>query len=234
MRYVPSIAIACCVLAAPAAVGQDRPGSAQTRPPWGNSPWVKLCETPARTGMDLFGRDIAAGIKTCLIHHEQLNIATGAVVVAVAVRQVGARQTFMAVLPVGVQLLLGAQASIYPADLWAKRQRMERIGPTDALRVRTLSLRYIGCHALNCVAEVDADSQLIADLKSSTAMVVSAARGGQPISYGISLSGFGTAYDGPPVDSTKFRAARNEVLRRLRDRQTPRAQPPPRPKGQDI
>jgi invasion protein IalB len=233
MRYYPSIAAACCVLMVPAALGQDRPGSAQARPPWGNSPWVKLCETPTRAGTDLFGRDIAAGIKTCLIHQEQLNVATGAVVVAVAVRQVGARQTFMAVLPVGVQLLLGAQASIYPADLWAKRLRMERIGPADAPRIRTLSLRYIGCHALNCVAEADAGPELIADLRSGAAMVVSAARGGQPIGYSISLSGFGTAYDGPPVDSAKFRAARSEVLRRLRERQMPRVQPP-RPKGQDI
>jgi hypothetical protein len=32
---------------------------------------------PHQAGTDLFGRDIAAGIKACLIHHEQLNVTTG-------------------------------------------------------------------------------------------------------------------------------------------------------------
>jgi invasion protein IalB len=235
MRYFPSIAIACCVLGAPAAVGQDRPGSAQTRPPWGNSPWVRLCETPTKTGKDLFGRDIAAGVRTCLIHHEQLSSATGAVVVAAAVRQAGARQSFMVVMPTGVQLVPGARAYIYPADLWAKALKKERIQPADAPRIRTLNLRYVGCHAAGCVAEAEADLRLIAELKSSAGLVVSTLRSGRAIAYGISLGGFGMAYDGPPVDSAKFYAARSELLRRLRERQVPRSQPPPqRPKAQDI
>src|SRR5687767_1375263 len=131
MRYLPSIAIACCVLTAPAALGQDRPGSGQARPPWGNSLWVKLCETPTRTGKDFFGRDIAAGVKTCLIHQEQLNSTTGAMLVAAAVRQAGTRQTFMVVMPAGVQLEPGARAAVYPPDLWAKVLRKERIPPVD-------------------------------------------------------------------------------------------------------
>jgi hypothetical protein len=43
----------------------------QTAPARGSSSAI-----PHQAGTDLFGRGIAAGIKTCLIHHEQLNVTT--------------------------------------------------------------------------------------------------------------------------------------------------------------
>ena len=233
MRYLPLTVAAGLALALSAASAQERPGTTQAKPSPGST-WVKLCETPASAGRDLFGKPAEIGVKTCLIHHERLDSTSGNLHVAAGIRQTGARHTFTVMLPADVHQPSGTRVDIFPLDLWEKVLRREPLKRPEIPRMRTLKLKFAVCRADGCTAETDADPGLMADLRSSAGFVVFAFRYGQkPTAYPVTLGGFGAAYDGPATDSTRFYAARAELLRRFRERQGPRIQPQ-RPKGQDI
>jgi invasion protein IalB len=163
------------------------------------------------------------------MHHERLDATrAGALMVALAVRQTGARHTLTVMMPTEVQREPGVKVYIYPNNLWERVQRKERL-PKDVFdRLRVVSLKFVFCHAEGCTAEADAAPELVADLKSNAGLLVLAFKSGQPIGYPIPLSGFREAYDGAPIDSVRFHQARNELLRRLREGQKQRPQPPPR------
>jgi len=219
MRRQPLVLIVGFALAAPVSLAQERTGGMEARPPPSSKAWVKLCETPAMASNDFFGKAQVIGAKTCLTHHERLDGTSGMVLVAAAVRQTGGRQHLTVMVPAGVQQAPGVRVYIYPSSLWERVQKKEQLQKRDEGRVGVLNLKYTLCHAGGCTAETDATPELIADLKSNAGLMIFVIRSGQPIAFPIPLSGFREAYEGPPVDSERYHEARNELLRKIRDRQ---------------
>jgi invasion protein IalB len=217
MRHVPSIAVAALVLAGCTAVSQTPSALPQGKAPQGVA-WVKVCETPASPGTDLFGKPSATGARTCFILHEQLEHTNAALRVAAGIRQSGNRSTFNVMVPDNVQQA-SARVDIFPADLWQKLTRNEPPQKEDTARVRTLTLKFSACRGGACTAETEATPSLFADLMSGGGFtVLTAGAGQQPMVHLIALHGFGDVYDGPSVDPVKFHAAKKELLRAVRSR----------------
>jgi invasion protein IalB len=253
MRRLSLIVLAGCILAASAAIAQDqgatvpggtpkssakkpgpkkpggtrsapaRPGGTTSRTPPGRA-WAKLCETPSATGSDLFGKPQAVGVTTCLVVNEQIDILSGVVRVAAGVQQAAGRQTFIIRVAADANRASGVRLLVLPGDLW-RRALSNDTASLFSSRVRKLTLAYRSCDADGCFAETTATSGLLADLKSDGGLIVAILRGRQAIAYPVPLSGFREAYDGPPLDSARFYAARAELLRRLRARN--KGLPPP-------
>jgi invasion protein IalB len=236
MRCLPLIVLAGVILAVSAASAQDRPGGGGTKPgaarPGGTTAkarpslsWVKLCETPATNSSDLLGKPSAVGVRTCLIHHEQIDRMSGAVGVAAGVQQASGRQTLIVKVPADADPAPGVRLMLLPRDLWRKVQTSQRV-PLELSKVRRLTLAYSSCNAAGCIAETKATAGLLADLKSGGGLIVAILKGRHAFAYTVPLSGFREAYDGPPVDSARFYAARAELLRQLHERQKHGLQPP--------
>jgi invasion protein IalB len=259
MRRLPLIVLAGCFLAASAAFAQERPGAASpggapksgaTKPrstkPGATAPggvpsrrppsrsWAKLCETPTATSRDLLGKPQAVGVTTCLVLSEQIDATSGAVRVAAAVQQAEGRQTLVVKVAPDADRAPGVRLMILPRDLWQKVLANDR-APLQSSRVRRLTLAYSSCSAEGCLAETKATAALLAHLKSSGGLLVAILKGRRAIAYPVSLSGFREAYEGPSVDSARFRATRAELLRQIRERQKG-LQPPlgPPGDGQDV
>lgn len=232
MRCLALMLIAGAALAGPAGLAQERKGAGEAVPHQAEQAWVKLCETPSAAGKDFYGKAKVVGVKTCLVHHERIDATSGASMMA-AVRQTGAQLSLMVMLPPAVQRETGVRVHIYPSNLWEKVQRKERLQKDVFYRLRMVSLKFAFCHAEGCTAETDVTPELVADLKSSGGLMVSAFARGQPVALPITLSGFRKVYDGAPMDSERFHQARNELLRRLREGQKQRPQPPPRSGASD-
>jgi invasion protein IalB len=227
MRRLSLMLIAGAALAGSAGLAQERKGAGEALPRQADQAWVKLCETPSADGKDFYGKAKAVGVKTCLVHQERMDAATGATVVAVAVRQTGAQQTLMVMLPPVVQREPGVRIHIYPSNLWEKVQRKERLQKDVFDRLRMVSLKFAFCHAEGCTAETNVSPELVADLKSSGGLMVLVVARGRPVALPISLSGFRATFDGAPMDSERYYQARNELLRTIRERQKRGVRPPP-------
>ena len=90
-------------------------------------------------------------------------------------------------------------------------------------------LKYSFCHAEACTAEAEANPELVKDLKSNAGLVLFVMRDRRPIAFALTLSGFREVNEGPPTDSAAFYRAREELLRKIRERLKPHVQPPPQP-----
>jgi len=196
--------------------------------------WVKLCETPGAPAKDLLGRAQVVGARNCLTFHEQLNTQTGTRLIAIGIRQGGGRQRLTIMVPANVDRR-GMIALIYPRSLWKRAMTGGLIEKHEQVQLTPLKLDYTSCDAEECAAETDASPELIEDLRTKAGLVVSLVRGKQIVLNPISLGGFRTAYDGPGIDSARFRKAREELMREIRARSKRRPGPPgKRPGEQEI
>jgi invasion protein IalB len=236
MRCLPLIVLAGSVLAAFAAVAQERPRPAHPNAPPAGS-WAKLCETPTTRSMDPLGKPRTVGVKTCLVFHEQIDATSGALRVAAGVEQTEGRQTLTIKVMPDVSREPGLHLAIMPRDVWQIVQRNQApLTESQLSKARRLNLTYSLCAADGCIAETEATPKLVADLKSGGGLMILTLKGKHAFAYMVSLGGFREAYDGPPMDSAKFNAARAELLRELRKRQDQRPQPRPqrRPGDREI
>jgi invasion protein IalB len=230
MRCLPLIVLlAGAVLAASTASAQQGPGGTRpggaarpgaTMPKAPKRSWVKLCEPPVAGSTDIFGKSRPAGVKSCLVHQEQLEMMTGSLMVAAGVEEVSGQHTFLVKVPAGLDREPGVRLMIVPRALWQKVQRRERVALEQSKGVGKVSLAYSLCGADGCLAETKATPELLSKLKSSGGLLIIAQRSQQPLTFMVTLSGFREAFDGPPVDAARYYAARAELLRLLREGQT--------------
>ncbi len=191
----------------PAAPKTDaKPGqkpAAQAAADDNKSSWVKLCEkAPSLADDNKDGKPDGKELKVCLTHHERIDGNTGLVLVSAALRQVEGQQkeALMIMVPLGMALPPGAQVKVDENE--------------------PIKLVYTLCHASGCTAEAEASKEVVEQIKKGKQMVVAAINlAGKPIGFPVPLGGFGTAYDGQPVDNEKYKEARQGLMRAIRDRQ---------------
>ena len=156
--------------------------------------WVKLCMRNEQT----------QNKEICLINHEGLEPNTGMVLIAAAVRKVEGEEkqqllirvptAYALVMPPGVELKIDEQPPI--------------------------KLQYAICFPTSCQVQLELTKELMDSMRKGKQMVVAAMNIQQKtMGFPVPLSGFGKAFDGPPVDSVKYEESRRQLMEMFRKRQ---------------
>jgi invasion protein IalB len=179
--------------AAPAAAPAGAPaGGAEGGPE--ESAWVKVCRKNEQTGNK----------QLCLVQHEGLDPDTGIVLATVAVRivegedkqslLVGMTTAYSLVIPAGVQIKIDDGQPI--------------------------SLQYAVCLPPSCEAQMELTKEIFDKMRKGKQMIVAAMNMQQKsMDFPVPLSGFGKAFDGPPVDNAKYDEAHRQMMEQSRQRQ---------------
>jgi invasion protein IalB len=185
----------------PPAAQATPPGDAQQAPPQGQaqgndqvqfifSPWTKFC---------LKGQE--ANAKQVCFTGKDARIESGMpVVAAVLIEPEGEPKKILRVtLPLGMQLVHGTRVII--------DQNQPMTAP------------YVICFTNGCMADYEANTDMIAKMKTGQGLVVQAINStGQPISLILPLTDFAKAYDGPPTDPKVFEEQQKKLQEELQRR----------------
>ncbi len=154
------------------------------------SPWTKFC---------LKGQD--ANAKQVCFTGKDARIESGMpVVAAVLIEPEGEPKKVLRVtLPLGMQLIHGTRVII--------DQNQPMTAP------------YVICFTNGCMADYEANPDMIAKMKKGQGLVVQAINStGQPISLVLPLADFAKAYDGPPTDPKVFEEQQKKLQEELQKR----------------
>ncbi|MBI4276140.1 MAG: invasion associated locus B family protein [Rhizobiales bacterium] len=154
------------------------------------SPWTKFC---------LKGQEASA--KQVCFTGKDARIESGApVVAAVLIEPEGAEKKILRVtLPLGMQLQPGTRIII--------DQGQPSTGP------------YVICFTNGCMADYEANTDMIGKLKKGQTLSVQAINsGGAPVSLALPLAEFAKAYDGPPTDPKVFEEQQKKLQDELQRR----------------
>ena len=176
--------------ATPAAPGAPAAGAERGSE---ESAWVKLCRKNEQTGNK----------QICLVQHERLDPDAGIVLAVPAVRSVEGedKQSLM----VGVTT---AYSLVIPAGVQIKIDDSEPI-----------SLQYVVCLPTSCQAQMELTKEIFDKMRNGKQMIVAAMNMQQKsMGFPVPLTGFGKAYDGPPVDNAKYQEAWGQLMEKSRQR----------------
>lgn len=196
----------------PAQQGQQpapQQGQQQTAAP--QNSWVKICQDQ-ETVQD----GAVSKTEICLTHHERLSSVNGMVLVSAAIRKISGadKEQLMVLVPLGVALPPGIQLVI----------------DDD----KPIPLRFTFCHVGGCTAEVVAEKEMIEKFKMGKELKVLALNNqGKTVAFPVPLEGFTKAYEGEPVDTAKYQAARKELMELIRKRQVELAKKAREEQGQN-
>ncbi len=176
--------------AAPAAGVAAAPGADAQQ----GDAWVKLCMKNEQT----------QNKEICLINHEGLEPNTGMVLIAAAVRKAEGdeKQQLLVRVPT-------AYALVIPAGVQLKIDEQQPI-----------QLQYTICFPTSCQVQMELTPELYDQMRKGKQMMVAAMNIQQKtMGFPVPLTGFGKAYDGPPVDNAKYEEQRRQLMEVFRKRQ---------------
>jgi invasion protein IalB len=154
------------------------------------SPWTKFC---------LKGQE--ADPKQVCFTGKDARIESGMPVVAAVLIEPDnePKKILRVTLPLGMQLVHGTRVIV--------DQNQPMTAP------------YVICFTNGCMADYEANADLIAKMKSGQGLVVQAINStGQPISLVLPLGDFAKAYDGPPTDPKVFEEQQKKLQEELQRR----------------
>jgi invasion protein IalB len=187
--------------AAPPAAGQQSPAQGQTVQNGQQqvqlifSPWTKFCLKGAP------GQPADPNAKEVCFTGKDARVESGQpVVAAVLIEPQGIDKKLLRVtLPLGMQLAHGTRVII--------DQNQPMTAP------------YVICFTNGCMADYEANAELINKLKKGQGLVIQAINAtGQPISIVMPLNDFAKAYDGPPTDPKVFEEQQKKLQEELQRR----------------
>jgi len=156
--------------------------------------WVKLCMKSEQT----------QNKEICLINHEGLEPNSGMVLIAAAVRKVEGEEKQQLLIRVPT-----AYALVIPPGVQLKIDENEAI-----------KLQYTICFPTSCQVQMELTKEMMDTMRKGKQMVVAAMNIQQKtMGFPVPLSGFGKAYDGPPVDNAKYEESRRQLMEVFRKRQ---------------
>jgi invasion protein IalB len=154
------------------------------------SPWTKFC---------LKGQE--ANAKQVCFTGKDARIESGMPVVAAVLiePETEPKKILRVTLPLGMQLIHGTRVII--------DQNQPMTAP------------YVICFTNGCMADYEANADMITKMKSGQGLVVQAINStGQPISLVLPLTDFAKAYDGPPTDPKVFEEQQKKLQEELQRR----------------
>jgi invasion protein IalB len=158
------------------------------------SSWAKLCTKNEQT----------ANKQVCLVQHWGLDPGIGIVLGTAAVRSVEGedKQNLLVTLTTNYSLALPVGVHIEIDDS------------------EPISLQYIVCFGTNCQAQSELTKDNLDKMRKGKQMIVSAiTMQKQKMGFPVTLTGFGTAYDGPPTDIAKYQEAARQLMEKSHQRQ---------------
>ena len=202
---------------APAAAAAAAPATPQ-------SVWVKLCEKVPAVKKDKDGKEEKAEVNICRTQHERIDINSGRPLVSAAIQQVEGqeKQGFVVMVPLGAFLPEGMQATVYPKDLWAKVEKNETLDEAKLkeAKLRSVKLIYTLCQEIGCIAEAEATTELVNELKTAGGLlIVTLHPSGRPIGLPVPLNGFTESYGGKPADMSMYKDQRRALMQQIAQRQ---------------
>ena len=155
------------------------------------SPWTKFC---------LKGQDPNNQKQVCFTGKDARIESGMPVVAAVLIEPEGEPKKILRVtLPLGMQLVRGTRVII------------DQNQPVAA--------PYVICFPNGCIADYEANVDMIAEMKTGQGLVVQAINAaGQPISLVLPVNDFAKAYEGPPTDPKVVEAQQQKLLDELQKR----------------
>jgi invasion protein IalB len=159
------------------------------------SPWTKFCLKGAP------GQPADPNAKEVCFTGKDARVESGQpVVAAVLIEPQGADKKLLRVtLPLGMQLAHGTRVII--------DQNQPMTAP------------YVICFTNGCMADYEANAELIGKLKKGQGLVIQAINAtGQPISIVMPLNDFAKAYEGPPTDPKVFEEQQKKLQEELQRR----------------
>jgi invasion protein IalB len=159
------------------------------------SPWTKFCLKGAP------GQPADPNAKEVCFTGKDARVESGQpVAAAVIIEPQGVDKKLLRVtLPLGMQLAHGTRVIV--------DQNQPMTAP------------YVICFNNGCMADYEANTDLIGKLKKGQGMVIQAINAtGQPISLAMPLSDFAKAYDGPPTDPKVFEEQQKKLQEELQHR----------------
>ena len=202
------------------------PAKAAVKAPEGS--WVKLCEKNQIKGKDKDGKELTKDVDACVTLTEQIQSENGMVMISAKYHQVKVdgqeKQSLQLTVPLGVALSAGLGVTVFPKDLWNKLLKGEKLkkAEEEKLKATTVPLTYTFCREFGCNAEVEANADLLNNLKVGAGFVVQFedAQFGR-VAQPVSLSGFSQALAGLPVDTREYSKARKKLIGNLQERSLP-------------
>ncbi len=188
---------------APAPAAEQQPGGVQGQTVQNGqqqvqlifSPWTKFCLKGAP------GQPPDPNAKEVCFTGKDARVEFGQpVVAAVLIEPEGIDKKIMRVtLPLGMQLAHGTRLIV--------DQNQPMTAP------------YVICFTNGCMADYEANAELIGKLKKGQGLVIQAINAtGQPISVVMPLADFAKAYDGPPTDPKVFEEQQKKLQEELQRR----------------
>ena len=159
------------------------------------SPWTKFCLKGAP------GQPADPNAKEVCFTGKDARVESGQpVVAAVLIEPQGVDKKLLRVtLPLGMQLAHGTRVII--------DQNQPMTAP------------YVICFTNGCMADYEANAELIGKLKKGQGLVIQAINAtGQPISVVMPLNDFAKAYEGPPTDPKVFEEQQKKLQEELQRR----------------
>jgi invasion protein IalB len=160
------------------------------------SPWTKFC----LKGQP--GQAPDPNAKQICFTGEDARIESGMTPVAAAVLiepEGQERKILRVTLPLGMQLAHGTRVIID--------------------QNQPLTAPYVICFANGCMADYEANAEMIGKMKKGQGLVIQAINStGQPISLAMPLTDFARAYDGPPTDLKVFEEQQKKLQEELQRR----------------
>ena len=149
------------------------------------SGWVKLCAKDEHFGN--------AGV--CLVKYEELESQTGSVLLTAAVRTVEDGHQLIVNVPVAYTLVISA-------GLQAKIDDGEPV-----------SMQFSVCLPTSCQAQVALNKEMLQRMMAGKQLVIAAVNmQKKTLGFPVPLLGFRKAWEGAPVDTMKYQAARRQML----------------------
>lgn len=219
-------AAAPAAAAKPAAPAAGAPAAAAAAPAAGGenqSSWVKLCDKVGNASKDKDGKETKTEKNVCATFHDTIDANSGMTVVSAAVREVEgqAKPDLQVTVPLGMIIPAGARVSVLTAEQAEKLKKGEEI---DAKSVKQVDLKFTACLPNGCTAEVEAPDDVLALMKTSSALLVrSVYVNGQPFAVPVPLAGFDKSMAGKPVDNAVYKKARVEMMTAINARRAEKA-----------
>jgi len=149
--------------------------------------WVKVCKKNEQTGNKQF----------CRVQYEGIDSNTGTVLVTATVSSVAGKdeQTLLVGITTANSLLIPAGA----------RMKIDDSEP--------ISLRYDVCNPTNCEAHLELTKEIFDQMRKGKQTIVAAMdMQEKSMVFLVPLTGFGKAFDGPPIDNAKYEEARRQMM----------------------
>ena len=148
---------------------------------------MKVCKKNEQTGNEQF----------CRVQYEGIDSNTGTVLVTATVSSVAGKdeQTLLVGITTANSLLIPAGA----------RMKIDDSEP--------ISLRYDVCNPTNCEAHLELTKEIFDQMRKGKQTIVAAMdMQEKSMVFQVPLTGFGKAFDGPPIDNAKYEEARRQMM----------------------